>query len=212
MAKPDLIEKAFEQIRVRMLSFGTTLNAGDNTVLTITSRLPGEGVTTIALGLAAELAREGKTLFIDASPEGESLGESLGIDTDPLTIENISRANPQTKRYITQLSDPDIDILSLSIPERSKNNSIDFSIPFWSEIRSYYKSIIVDSGSLQKPSALIWASWTDHTLLAIDASITTRETLERFSSNLKKSNLNISGFIMNKRPFHIPDFLWAKIK
>jgi Mrp family chromosome partitioning ATPase len=212
MATPDLIEKAFERIRLRMLSFGTTLNGDDNTVLTITSRACGEGVTSTALGLAAEMSHEGRTLLIDASSEGKKIGESLGIVTEPLAIENISRANMQTKRFITQISDPSIDILSLSIPERSKSNLIDFNVPFWSEIRSYYKSIIVDSGSLQKPSALIWANWTDHTLLVIDASITSRETLEKFKSDLKKSNLNISGFIMNKRLFHIPNFLWSKVK
>ena len=212
MATTDLIEKAFERIRLRMLSFGTTLSGNDNTVLTITSRVCGEGVTSIALGLAAEMSLEGKTLLIDASSEGRKAGESLDIVTEPLSIENISRANVQTKRHITQISDPSIDILSLSIPERSKSNLIDFNVPVWSEIRSYYKSIIVDSGSLQKPSALIWANWTDHTLLVIDASITSRETLEKFSNDIKKSNLKVSGFIMNKRLFYIPNFLWSKVK
>lgn len=212
MATPDLFEKAFERIRLRMLSFGTTMNGSDNTVLTITSRVNGEGVSTIALGLAAELSREGNTLLIDASPEGKRIGESLGIDTDPIVIENISRADPQTKRHITQISEPKIDILTLSIPEKSKSNLIDFNVPFWNQIRAYYKSIIVDTGSLQKPSALIWANWTDHTLLVIDANITTRENLARFSNEIKKSNLNFSGFIMNKRPFYIPNFLWSKVK
>jgi len=211
LGKADRIEKAFERIRLRMLSFGMTINGSNNTVVSLISRICGEGVTTVAFGLASELAYEGNTLLIDASSEGKRITEFLNIDITPISVEDIHRVDPQIKHYITKLKDPNMDILSLSIPDKRENNFIDFNEPFWKGIRSYYKSIVVDSGSLQKPSSRIWANWTDHTLLVVDTTTTTQEILKRFNSDLSKFDIKLSGFILNKRSFHIPDFLWSKI-
>lgn len=211
MGKTDRIEKAFERIRLRMFSFGIAMNEGGSTVLTLTSRACGEGVTMVALGLASELAREGNTLLIDASSEGVRIAEVLKVDTVPLKIEDIGRVDLQDNRYITHLRDPEIDILSLSIPGKGKSEFLDFNAPFLKDIRSHYKTIIVDSGSLQKLSSRIWSKWTDHTLLVIDTTTTTQEILKRFSTELKRFDIKLSGFIMNKRSFHIPKFLWSQV-
>ena len=211
MGKTVSIERAFERIRLRMLSFGITMDDSGSTVLTLTSRACGEGVTTIALGLATELAREGNTLLIDASSEGVRIAESLNVGTVPLKIEGISRVELQKNRYITHLRNLKIDLLSLSVPKKGESNSLDFDAPFLKDIRSHYKSIIVDAGSFQKRSSRIWPKWTDHTLLVIDTTSTTQEILERFSTDLNRFDIKLSGFIMNKRSFHIPKFLWSKI-
>jgi len=188
-----------------------TINGSGNTIVSLTSRIRGEGVTTIAFGLATELAQTGNTLLIDTSSEGKRITEFLNIDSVPISVKDIHKVDLQTKRYITQLKNPNMDILSLSIPDKGGNDFIDFNASFWKDIRSYYKSTIVDSGSLQRPSSRMWTNWTDHTLLVIDTNSSTREILERFSSDLKRFNIKISGFILNKRSFHIPDILWSKI-
>lgn len=211
MGKAGRGEKAFERIQSRMLSFGITLSGGDGTALTLTSRAYGEGVTTIALGLANELSLEGKTLLIDASSEGIRVAEALDVSTVPLKVEDMGKLEFEKSRHITHLKDPKLDILTLAIPRRGGSDPIDFSVPFMKDIRSYYNSIIVDTGSLQKPSAQIWHQWTDHTLLVIDTTTTTQEILERFRSDLNRIDIKLSGFIMNKRSFHIPGFLWSKI-
>jgi len=197
---------------MRLHSFGISTDGSESTVLALTSRTCGEGVTTVAFKLACELAKEGNTLLVDASPEGKRITDILKVEAVSLAIKDINRINPQTKRYITKLTDPNLDIITISDSDKEGNNPSDFNLPFWMELRSYYKSIIVDTGSLQKSPSRIWSNWVDHTLLVIDATSTTKEILERFSSDLSTWNLKISGFIINKRSFHIPNFLLSMVR
>lgn len=210
MGKKNQIENTFERIRSRLLSLGISLGGGGNTVLTITSRLRGEGVTTIAIGFAVEMAKDGKenTLLIDASSEGKRVANTLNINITPISLEDINKVDVDIKGFIKYLSDLNLDILSLSMNSSGNSNFIDFNTEFWSKIRSQYKFIIVDAGSCQKALPRFWADWADHTALVLDPTLTNVDILKRFNGDLDRFGIKLSGFIMNKRTFHIPKFLY----
>ncbi len=210
MGKRNQIENAFERIKSRLLSLGISLGDGGDTVLTLISRLRGEGVTTIAIGFAAEMAKDGEenTLLIDASSEGKRVANTLNINITPLSLEDIEKGDVDIKDFIEHLNDLDLDILSLSMNNSENSNFIGFNNEFWSKIRSRYKFIIVDAGSCQKALPRFWANWADHTALVLDPALTNVDIFKRFNGDLDRFGIKLSGFIMNKRTFHIPKFLY----
>ncbi len=194
MRRPPLTS-SFEQVRLRLLAAEPKSGKNNAVIVAVTSRSTGDGVTTLATGLAQHLARakNGKVLLIDADLGGRRVADMFGFDSANHLI------------HIDQL---DLDILTL---DGGPQEWFEYS-PSWNAtfdpLRSKYSAIVVDTGSLQTDIPYIWSRLADHTILVVDCRTTTHEMLERLRKDLKSSDLRLSGFILNKRRFPVPGFLY----
>ena len=78
-----------ESMRLLRLRIEKEMEAAEKRVLLVSSAIPGEGKTTIAINLAASLAQKGKSvLLLDCDLRNPSVAKNLSTTSHPLTGKN----------------------------------------------------------------------------------------------------------------------------
>jgi Mrp family chromosome partitioning ATPase len=193
---------SFERIRIRILS-KWLLNKKENcTVIAFTSRLPGEGVSTVVAGLARSFstAEIGKILVLDVS------NSRFGVSR-LLNITNLAGFS-DLPGYVTRDEKLDIDVITLANDTLSSNGAEQHTVSLRERLLEKYNIILVDAGPLSSASGAYWLANSDYNVLVIDSTKTTRESLEYQQKEFENSNITIDGSILNKREFPIPGFLY----
>jgi len=198
-------DNPFEAVYVRLVSSGLLDNgSGHAAVVSLVSRLRGEGVTTMCVGLARTVAATGKrVLLLDACPLGTRAAAMLGVAAEPLPSDGASDVG-KLDRVIAKAPAQGLDVLVVAGAELATSESA----AAWEAIRGRYDVIVIDAGSLDSDLPHRWRSVTDKSLLVMDPQQTTYEILERFKADLDHSELRLSGFIMNRRAFPVPALMY----
>ena len=197
-------DNPFEGVYVRLVSSGLLDRGGQAAVLALVSRLRGEGVTTMCVGLARTIAATGKkVLLVDASPGARRAAAVLGLSAEPLP-DDCAPDLAAVQRVVVETPSQGYDVLVLAGAELATQRWA----AVWNGIRSLYDVILVDAGSLETDVPHRWRGAIDKSLLVMDPARTTYEILERFKSDLDHSRLQLSGFVMNRRTFPVPGILY----
>ena len=203
-------EKHFDALRLRVVaSEPRRANRNDAIVVALTSRTRGEGASTVALALARTFARngDGRVLLIDSDEVSNDLVQRApaGVAT---IVEGPDDLDIQEEVY--SVDDWDVDLLALA--SGRNGNGLALRGPQWedyfSAMRARYDVIVVDTGSLQEGALQFWASVASQILLVVDTTRTTVQALERLAKELKTSKLAMTGVVLNKREYPIPQFLY----
>jgi Mrp family chromosome partitioning ATPase len=194
----------FDGVYVRLVSSGLLDGAKRAAVLALVSRVRGEGVTTLCVGLGRTIAATGKrVLLLDAAPVGTRAGAVLGLSAEPLTLDGHPDA-AVVERAITAAPRDGFDVLAVAGAKLAE--------PEWAGVRDAlaqrYDAIIVDTGSLDTDVPHRWRGAVDKTLLVMDAQQTTYEILERLKADLDHASFRLSGFVMNRRAFPVPALVY----
>jgi len=223
---------------MQILSRWLLKNDKDCPIVALTSRLSGEGVSTVTNGLARSFSTmdTGKVLMLNASRKHPRKARVLDV-TDSQEFSNLSE-------YVTSDKKSGFDILRVTnVPHNNFTNgetSVDSQVPvpdilfdddgsilddlYDSEVGSeqirkllrklkkVYDIILVDAGSLSNSNGTSWLLNSDVNLLVIDCSRTTRESLEHQQREFENADISIDGSILNKRKFPIPNFLYWLVR
>jgi len=162
----------------------------------VTAREPREGVTTVVVALAGYLARVRglRVAAIDVTGRGEQGLRHLldGGETVP--------GNEPA---------PGIEVVSWSAPEDGHGDgSPQATIE---RLEHSTDVIIVDAGSLRATVALQWARFAGTRLLVVDGNRTTAEALHRLGEELRRAGIEISGVVLNKRRYWVPQVLYRHL-
>jgi Mrp family chromosome partitioning ATPase len=195
----------FESVYVRLVASGVLDQVDAHApVVSLVSRLRGEGVTTLCVELARKIAGSGKrVLLVDACPHGTRAAAMLGVSTEPLAADSASDPG-KVQGAIATAPAHKVDVLVVAGAELAAAASA----AAWNGVRQRYDAIVVDTGSLQSDLPHRWRSAIDKSLLVMDPQQTTYEILERFRADLDHSALRLSGFIMNRRAFPVPALVY----
>ena len=193
---------SFERIRIRILSKWLLKKDEKCTIVAFTSRLPGEGVSTVVAGLARSFstAEVGKILVLDVSNRRFGVARLLNIT-------NLAGFS-DLPGYVTRDEKLGIDVITLANDTHGGNDAEKHTISLRERLLDKYNIILVDAGSLSSASGAYWLANSDYNVLVIDSTKTTRESLEYQQKEFENSNITIDGSILNKREFHIPGFLY----
>ncbi len=220
------IERDFDALRLRLIAAEPPdANRNDALVYIMTSRTPGEGVSTVSAGLARSFIRHGtdKVLLLEANgkPNGHAATSSAAKGTGPAgwgAAEKSPRANtegeaagPGEVNYdaaIEQVEDGGPDTLPLSAMNGRQEPSGPPWEDYFSGLRARYDVIVVDAGALDSKTPYYWSKKANHVLLVVDATRTTAEALERLRKDLKTAKLDITGVVLNKRQYPIPKLFY----
>lgn len=201
----------FEAVRLRLAAAGLGGAPGRPGSLALTSLARGEGVSTVAVGLAAAMAapREGAVLLVDGALSGVRCAELLGIPEPPQVAPVDADQLPERAQPVPGRG---FDLLQLAAaPTLPDSPGVEAWAAAWQELCARYAHVVVDAGSLKAHAALRWAAWAGHTALVIDSSRTTREMLAALQRDQRHGGPRLSGFILNKRRFHVPASLYRAL-
>lgn len=205
-------EQAFDAIPELMLAQGLLSKPphGGGIAIALTAMKCGSGVTLISAGLAASLAREAnqRVIVIDANPSAKRLRDMLNIRAEPVHVDkfdpgvefgstNLPSVHPGPCGYDVAVLDGAPGL----IPQEGFKE-------WWKALLDRYTIVLLDPGALETGLPLRWNGIVDQFVLVLDASRDTREMAGNLRNNQEFAKLPFKGFIINKRQYHVPNFLY----
>jgi len=180
-------------------------------VLAVTSSYRGEGVTSVATGIAFAVALyEGENvLLVDSNLHHPDVDVIAGINRPAGLFEMkvkkplFQEASAETfdffsKEHLTEYAS------SVKGP-----NLVDNLLPSMEKLN--YKLIVLDLPSISEGvSAVQSSAAADGTIMVIQSEKVRREVAVRYKTRLEKSGAHIFGAVLNKRKFYIPQWVYKK--
>lgn len=206
---------AFDAVRERILAVGRNGAASEGGIaVVLTSGSRGHGVTTVTARLAWSFARAGdwRTLVIDHDAAEGGVADQLGVTPRVLEAPLAGHVPASVLGAIQRVNPYGFDLLTLA-PGHARSFTDD---PAWEtalrELRSQYDVILIDAGSLQTRVPISLGRRADQTILVMDTTSTTVETLERLKADLRYSPRPLTGVILNKRRLPVPERLYRMLR
>lgn len=203
---------AHERLKI-MLSLAAART--DMKSVMLVSALPGEGVSSVALGLAGEMAAGASqgVLLVEAHDGLPALGEVLHV-SPRFGLADVLRKEAQRPDAIAASPVPHLFLLD-------RGQAIaDFSQPRWvtlfeelvSDLRSVFDYVIVDGGSLDtSPDSLLLARCVEGVVLVVDAQDTPQSKAREATFMLRRAGANVLGVVLNRRRQYVPGFLAKRL-
>ncbi len=210
------VRECFEKIRnyvYNSMKSPERMGSGDTPyTLAVTSCYRGEGVSTVATGLAymISLYERENVLLVDANLHNPDEDKVIGINRPPGLYEMSVRSR------LPKPANDDVD-QSFSVGDMDEHRSkiegmekIDKLLPSVEKLN--YKLIVMDLPSISEgASAIRSAGLADGIILIIESERVRREVVVHAKEQLEKSGTSIIGVVLNKRRFYIPRWVYKKI-
>ncbi len=168
----------------------------------ITSSIPSEGKSTLAINLAYSLSQIEKVILIDADMRKPTVGKAFGIDSvhpglsDYLKAKTRKKAVHISECIIRNLNDGNLDVLPCgSIPSNPLEllASPRFSRLF-DKLADHYDRIIVDCAPTQAVSdALVLGKQSDALIYVIKSHSTKLHLIQRGLKRIRQAGIHILG-------------------
>jgi len=170
-------------------------------VIAVTSSLPGEGKTTIAMNLAFSLGKMENILLIDADMRKSSIGKFSLLPLQSAGLADLLEGTAGVDDCIHQLEFDGIDLLPagkspLNPLELLSSRRFNYIID---GLAKHYDRIIIDSAPINLVSdGLVIARHADAVLFVVKADSTTHSDAMSAVSRLINVNAPLFGAILNK--------------
>jgi polysaccharide biosynthesis transport protein len=190
-----------EAIRRLWSSFKLSNTCGSIHSLMVTSAMPGEGKTTVAVQLALANARHDfRTLLIDADLRRPSTHRNLGLTMTPGLADSLADiAKWKTSVRQSELS-PNLDVLTAGAAREGSLDKLGRMLPeLLSRAEREYDLVIVDSPPLLAfAEPLHMATAVDGVLVIACAEKTSRSALYAVLRTLQRLRSNVVGVTLNQ--------------
>lgn len=185
-------------------------------VLMFTSSQSQEGVTSIVLGFGLFLARADgpdRVLAVEANVRNPSWLETLDLKQQD-GLQAVMEEKVQAEAAILMLHDLGISVLPA---DRSTGSSDMLSSEsyrrklknLFTELKLRYQFVLVEAPpTLPFVDARVISTFCDAVIVVLEANRTRAEQINDALNGLKAAGANVLGIILNKRDFHIPDYVY----
>jgi capsular exopolysaccharide synthesis family protein len=175
----------------------------------------GNGCSRVCARSAQVLAANipGKVCLVDANLRSPSLPDYFGMTnhhglTDALLqegpIQNFIKPIGNGNLWLLSCGSLASDSTSLLHSERVKSRL--------AELRGEFDFILIDSPALsQYADAVSLGQLADGMIFVLEANSTRRESAVKVMENLRASNVQVLGAVLNKREYPIPDSVYHKL-
>jgi uncharacterized protein involved in exopolysaccharide biosynthesis/Mrp family chromosome partitioning ATPase len=180
-------------------------NGGSPRVVAVTSCHAGEGASTVASNLAVMLARrkEGRVLLADTG-----LQQTNGRPPTDKGLASIVVDSRGNKTLAMPKRGEDLDVLN-NLAKLTESISFEDLLDLW---RREYRYIVFDTPPvLEETAAVHLAKWTDGIVLVVEAERLRWEVAQRAKELLEASDGCVLGVVLNKRHYHVPDWLYKTL-
>ena len=171
----------------------------------ITSALPGEGKSTLALALAIMSAEQGKsTLLIDADLRQPSIETMLRLDPDAGLAEVLAQRGSWEWNHLVRpvVSKPHLFVLGPGLPQPRSLAMIGQQIrKVLAQATKEYDLVVIDSPPLLGcAETLDLAAASEITVLAVRSGHTSMKIVATTIETLRRVNVPIAGIVLNESP------------
>ncbi len=198
----NLAFTAIEQYKLLRTNLDFTLPEDEKCpVIGVTSSMRGEGKSTTSINLSYVLAEKGsRVLLIDADLRIPSIAKKLDIENDYGLTDLLRGKGAYNPEFQTYLLDNWYILPSGDIPPNpSELLGSGRMAKLLAQLREVFDYIIIDLPPVNLVSdAVSIASLISGMIVVIREEYTEKKELERCFRQLKLSNVNVLGFVMNE--------------
>jgi Mrp family chromosome partitioning ATPase len=189
--------------------------AGSKVIQFIGSR-EGEGTSTITREFAKVMAVKGGKAVLLMDADLLTPSHHFHFDVEPaLSLEEVIRNGKSLQSALSQVGNTH---LYLNLISRNMSSTLRILQsprikPFFDLLRKRYDLILIDSPpATVSPESLALSPRVDGVILVVEAETTRWMVAESVKEKIKKNGGNILGVVLNKRQYHIPDFIYKRLK
>lgn len=190
-----------ESLRSIRTSFLLMNDIAGKKVVLVTSSIPEEGKTTVAINLANCLKEvKERVLLIDMDLRRPTLAKTFGIDEKHSGVTECVSGTSTIAESIVNIGNSGLDVM---VAGQSESNAVKTITSnklklVFEELRSAYDYIIIDSAPCQVVSDTFLISKLVHsTLLVARANLTSNKDLTKTLNKFKQAGESIDGVIFN---------------
>ncbi len=172
--------------------------------LVVTSSVPGEGKSTIAINLALAHAQTKKVLLIDADMRRPSVAKVLGLDNTHPGLSMLVLGMVKLEECVYKIEGSTLDVLTAgSIPPNPLELLLsDKFHELIAKLGEVYDTIIIDSPPVQLVSdAVVLANMATGLVFVLKADATPFQLARRAIYTLQRGGANIFGVVLNQANF-----------
>jgi len=185
-------------------------------IIAVTSSRSGEGVSTFSTYFASMLHNhlDKRVVIVDTNFEKPSIHKLLGGKLSPGLGEVLIKNNDL--KIIQNNNIHGVDYIAAGRKTTNYMGSHRKKIinEILNDLRAQYDFIVLDTTPIwngNNSKANGWESLSDGVILVVEAERVRWEVAKSSKERLENMNANILGAILNKRRFHIPEWLYRKL-
>ncbi|KXF80019.1 GumC family protein [Enterovibrio coralii] len=190
-----------ESVRTIRTSILLTLTNSNRKVLSVTSSLPSEGKTTVALNLAQSLANMERTLLIDCDLRVPAIGQRYGLPRNQAGLTNILVMGAPVNECIYHDEASSLDILPAGLlpPNPQELLGSPKFAALLNQLKQSYDRIVLDTPPVQIVSdSLILGKLAGGMILVVKAESTTEKQINQTVGQLVRHDITIDGVVLNQ--------------
>jgi capsular exopolysaccharide synthesis family protein len=176
----------------------------DHKVLLVTSTVPGEGKTTVAINLALAHAQTKRTLLVDADMRRPQVGRRLGIPPGTKGLSNLVAGTAPLEACLQTVGDSQLVVMPVGdLPPNPLELLLSkrFSEALQG-LSDQFDIIIIDSPPVELVSeALVIAPQATSTILVVKAMSTPAPLVRKSIQRLQRAGANMLGVVVNHLDF-----------
>jgi capsular exopolysaccharide synthesis family protein len=187
---------------LRTLRTGVVLSGLDTPakIIVVTSTVPGEGKSTVALNLGAALAQMENTLVIGADLRRPSLAKKCGLAANHSGLTHFVAGTVTLDDCIEHLPELNLYVMPAGIipPNPLEIISSRKFVQALKYLRERFDRIVIDSAPVQAVSdALILATNADSVIYVVKADSTSATQAQKGIASVVGSNEPLTGVVLN---------------
>ena len=175
-----------------------------NKILLVTSCLPGEGKTTVAVNLALAHAQTKKTLLIDCDMRRSQVAKSLDLPLGCKGLSNLVSGGSPIAECLFKLDDSNLIVLPVG---DAPPNPLELLLSqkfrdLLARLSEQFEIVIIDSPPVELVSeALVLAPLATSTVFVVKAMTTPAPLVRKSLARLQRAGANILGVVVNHLNF-----------
>jgi capsular exopolysaccharide synthesis family protein len=188
---------------IRTIRTGVVLSNLDEParVIVVTSTVPGEGKSTVALNLGAALGQMENTLVIGGDLRRPSLARKCGLEPNHKGLSHFVSGTASLKECIASIKEMKLHIMPAGVipPNPLEMISSRRFIDALELLRQKFDRVVIDSAPLQAVSdALVLASYADSVVYVVRADSTPATQVQKGIASIVGSNEPLTGVVLNQ--------------
>lgn len=198
---PASYQEAMRRLRIRVLK---EVEENQTKTIMVTSSIPGEGKTTVAVNLAISLVRQGKkVVLVDCDLRNPSIADFLGITEQRPGIDSVLHKKAAVTDVLTEIDVNGENKLTLLLGEEEEKTDISLlgskrMEGLIAELKNMADVIILDTAPAQLlADAALMARFVDAALYVIRYDYTKMYKIREGIQALAMSKIKMLGYVFN---------------